>query len=82
MASPPLALDDHTRIIRNIHIGRDDLRPLLSTSRARIPGTPINAYGALLQQQVADTERANFIFFSSLVTVYGTNDSEERLRKY
>ena len=73
---PPL-LDNKIQYIRNIQFIKDALQPLLPDATERIPGTPINAYGALLQQRVVDTERADFIFISSLVPVYAARSSEQ-----
>ena len=72
----PMPLDK-TRCIRNIQIIKDDLRPLLPDATQRIPSTPINSYGTLLQQHIVDAERASFVFISSLVLVYAAQSSQQ-----
>ena len=47
MVSP--SIDSQMRVIRNIQIIRQDLEPLLPTRNQEIPGTPINAYGTVVQ---------------------------------
>lgn len=51
-----------TRKIRNIEVGKSDLLPLI-LGKKKIPSTPINAYGALLQECEGGT--SDFIIFSS-----------------
>ena len=50
------------RKIRNIKIGKNDLLPLI-LGKKKIASTPINAYGAHLQQIEGGT--SDFIIFSS-----------------
>ena len=63
MAAP--LLDSQTRHIRNIQVIKQDLEPLLPTRRQKIPGTTINAYGAVIQ----DIQRleSSLCFFSSRI---------------
>ena len=55
------------RVIRNIQIIRQDLEPLLPTRNQEIPGTPINAYGAV--EQDVQRRESGLCFFSSRIPI-------------
>ena len=62
IALPPDLLLE-IRKIRNIEVWRSDLSPLI-TGKAKIPSTPINAFGA--QLQVSDSSHQDCIHLQGL----------------
>jgi hypothetical protein len=54
------------RKIRNIEICSDDLLPLIE-EKAKIPGTTINAFGAILQQKADEHGMGDWCIFTSLL---------------
>jgi hypothetical protein len=54
------------RKIRNIEISSLDLLPLIQ-EKAKIPGTTINAFGAILQQKAEEHGMGDWCIFTSLL---------------
>lgn len=58
-------ISQNVRIIRNIQLGNTDFLPLIE-ERKKIPGTTIDAFGAVLQQiEERSSGTADFCAFSS-----------------
>ncbi|KDQ56779.1 hypothetical protein JAAARDRAFT_207846 [Jaapia argillacea MUCL 33604] len=80
-------LDNHLRQIRNIQYDRTDLEVLLPDRRQKIPGTIINAFGALLQKAHEQAQTGDFCIFSSRLSllvdgVVRSNDIEGSLEDH
>lgn len=70
----PLDLHLQVRKIRNIEVWKSDLLPLIVGGK-KIPSTPINAYGALLQSN--DDGYRDYVIFSSWLAALVGGAAEE-----
>ena len=67
MAGSVSPLDSHIRVIRAIQFASQDLEPLLPEKKQKVPGTTINACGALLQDCAPAGNPPDYCIFSSWV---------------
>ncbi|KZT66627.1 hypothetical protein DAEQUDRAFT_445438 [Daedalea quercina L-15889] len=71
-------LDNKVRCIRNIQITKQDLEPLLESKSLPVPGTTINAYGAILQDRSGFPTQDYCIFSSWLpMLVFSANTTAQ-----